>query len=106
MITLATLRKVIFAILLSVPIILRAQIEKPVKTKPYRILSSGKQITVKSTRDIKSLMVWTASGHRIIEQKELNASSYNFRIAVNEKYFFVMVQLVDGKVYTEKFGIP
>jgi hypothetical protein len=106
MITLATLRKVIFAILLSVPIILRAQIEKPVKTKPYRILSSGKQITVKSTRDIKSLMVWTASGHRIIEQKELNASSYNFRIAVNEKYFFMMVQLVDGKVYTEKFGIP
>jgi hypothetical protein len=85
---------------------LRAQIEKPVKTKPYRILSSGKQITVKSTRDIKSLMVWTASGHRIIEQKELNASSYNFRIAVNEKYFFMMVQLVDGKVYTEKFGIP
>src|SRR6266568_4987039 len=57
-------------------------------SNPFRILTSGKQITIKSSRNIKSIMVWTASGHRIVEQKDLNASSYNFRISVNEKVFF------------------
>lgn len=73
--------------------------------KPYRILTSGKQITIKSTKDIKSVMVWSSGGNRILEQKEVNAASYNFRISVNEKIFFIRLQLVDGKVYSEKIGI-
>jgi hypothetical protein len=72
---------------------------------PFKVLTSGKQITIKSSKNIKTIMVWTASGHRIVEQKELNASSYNFRITVNEKIFFLMLQLVDGKIYSEKIGI-
>ena len=74
-------------------------------SNPFRILTSGKQISIKSSKDIKTIMVWTASGHRIVEQKEVNASTYNFRINVNEKVFFVMLQLIDGKVYSEKIGI-
>jgi hypothetical protein len=73
--------------------------------KPYRILTSGKQITIKSTKDIKSVMVWSSEGNRILEQKEVNNSSYNFRISVNEKIFFIRLQLADGKVYSEKIGI-
>lgn len=73
--------------------------------KPYRILSTGKQITVKSTEDIKSIMVWTSSGHRIIEQKEVNASSFSFRVNVNERIFFVMLELKGNKRYTEKIGV-
>ncbi len=72
---------------------------------PFRILTSGKQISIKSSKDIKTVMVWTASGHRIVEQKEVNASTYNFRINVNEKVFFVMLQLSDGKIYSEKIGV-
>jgi hypothetical protein len=72
---------------------------------PFRILTSGKQVTVKATKNIKSIMVWTASGHRIIEQKQVNASSFNFKISVNEKVFFVMLQLADGKIYSEKIGV-
>jgi hypothetical protein len=107
MITLTALRKVIFAILVFIPILIKAQVEKPEKTsKPYRILTSGKQVTIKSIKDMKSLMVWTASGHRILEQKEMNVQSYDFRIDVKEKYFFMMIQLSDGKVFTEKIGIP
>jgi hypothetical protein len=75
------------------------------KVKPYRILTSGKQITVKSTRDITSIMVWTASGHRIIEQKEINAPSFTFRVGVNEKIFFVMLELKGERRYTEKIGV-
>jgi hypothetical protein len=73
--------------------------------KPYRILTSGKNITVKSTKDIRSLMVWTADGHRVIEQKGINAPNYNFKITINARVFFLMVQLADGKTYSEKFGL-
>ena len=74
-------------------------------SNPFRILTSGKQITIKSTKNIKSIIVWAASGHRIVEQKDVNENSYNFRITVNEKVFFVMLQLADGKIYSEKIGI-
>src|SRR5258706_9787260 len=74
--------------------------------KPYKILTSGKQVTVKSSRDMKSIMVWTASGHRIVEQRELNASSFSFNVVnVNEKYFFLMIQYEGRKPFTEKIGI-
>jgi hypothetical protein len=73
--------------------------------KPYRIYTSGKQITVKSTKDIKSVMVWTASGHRIVEERGLNASSYSFTVGMNEKVFFVMLELQGDKRYTEKIGV-
>ena len=105
--TFTALRKIAFVLLFVTPLALTAQTEQAARTnKPYRVLTSGKQITVKSAKDIKSLMVWTASGHRIVEQKELNAPSYGFRIEVKDKYFFMMIQLVDGKVYTEKLGVP
>lgn len=73
--------------------------------KPYKILTSGKQITVKSSKDIKSIMVWTASGHRILEQKEVNASSFRFNVNVTEKVFFVMIHYEGMKPFTEKIGI-
>ena len=50
-------------------------------------------------------MVWTASGHRVVEQKEINTSSYTFNININEKVFFLMVEFEGSKPYTEKIGI-
>jgi hypothetical protein len=74
--------------------------------KPYKILTSGKLITVKSNRDIKSIMVWTASGHRIVEQREVNASSFSFNVVnVSDKYFFLMIQYEGQKPFTEKIGV-
>jgi hypothetical protein len=73
--------------------------------KPYKILTSGKQITVKSSKTIKSIMVWTASGHRILEQKEINATSFSFDVNVREKVFFVMIGYEGLKPYTEKIGM-
>jgi hypothetical protein len=75
------------------------------KSKPYRILTSGKLVTIKSTKTIKNIMVWTSGGNRIIEDKNVNTSNYHFRITVNEKIFFIMVQLTDGKTYSEKIGV-
>jgi hypothetical protein len=73
--------------------------------KPYRILTSGKQITVKSTKNIKNIMVWTASGHRIVEQKDLNLTSYSFNTGSRSNVIFVMIQYEGQKPYTEKIGV-
>lgn len=73
--------------------------------KPYRILTSGKQVTVKSTKLIKNIMVWTASGHRIVEQRDVNASTFNFNAPAKEKIYFIMIQYDGMKPFTEKVGI-
>lgn len=73
--------------------------------KPYKILTTGKQVTIKSSKSIQSIMVWTASGHRIVEQQEINASSFSFNVNINEKYFFVMIRLEGMKPFTEKIGV-
>jgi hypothetical protein len=73
--------------------------------RPYRILTSGKQITIKCTGEIKNLMVWTSAGNRIVEQKNIKSSEYSFRVTVPEKLFFIMIQLADGKTYSEKIGL-
>lgn len=73
--------------------------------KPFRVLTSGKQITIKSTKDINYVMLWTAGGHRVVEQKDINANSYTISITINEKIFFLMVGLSNGKIYTEKIGV-
>ncbi len=75
------------------------------EAKPYKILTSGKQITIKSTRDIKNVMLWTTSGYRVVEQKEINNNSFVLNIPVNQKTFFLMIGLNNGKIYTEKIGI-
>ena len=75
------------------------------ETKPYRILTSGKQVTVKSNKDIKSIMVWTSSGHRIIEQRGVSAGSYVFNVSnTGQRIFFIMLQYA-AKTYTEKIGV-
>ena len=76
-----------------------------VPTKPYRVLSSGKHITIRSNKDIQHVMLWTTGGHRVVEQREINSPTYTFIIPVNDKIFFLMVGLNDGKIYTEKIGV-
>ena len=81
--------------------------DPPVKkeSKPYKVLTNGKDITIKSSKDIQHVMLWTSGGNRVLEQKEINTASYSFTIPVNGKAFFLMIGLSDGKIYTEKLGI-
>ena len=75
------------------------------EVKPYKILTSGKHITVQSKNNIKRIMVWTSSGHRIVEQHELDVPSYNFTIPTEDKIFFLMLETNNGNRYTDKFGV-
>ena len=81
--------------------------DQPVKkeTPPYQVITSGKQIIIKSNRNIRHVMLWTSRGHRVVEQRDINAASYTFTIPVDEKIFYLMLGLEDGKIYTEKIGM-
>lgn len=76
--------------------------------KPFKILTSGKQITIKSTdnnNSLKQILVWTSSGNRIVEQHDLDVASYEFTINVNENIFFLLLEMKDGSRHTQKFGL-
>ncbi len=75
------------------------------ETKPYKVLTSGKQVTIKSSKQIKHVMLWTTGGNRVVEQREINNNSFVVNIPVSQKTFFLMIGLSDGKIYTEKIGI-
>lgn len=77
----------------------------PVEKKPYKVLTNGKKITIESKTNIKSMLVWTSAGHRMVEQNNLNTPSYSFETSVKEKIYFLMLELVNGKRYTEKIGV-
>lgn len=80
--------------------------EMPKKeVKPYKILTSGRQITIKSSREIKDVMLWTTNGYRVVEQKQINSLSYVLNIPLNQRAFFLMIGLSNGKIYTEKIGV-
>jgi hypothetical protein len=74
--------------------------------KPYKLLTSGRQITIKSTKDIKQVMLWTINGNRIIEHKDIHKTSWVVNVPLMQKNFFLMIGMNDGKVYTEKIGLP
>lgn len=80
-------------------------ISEKTEKKPFKILNNGKKITVQSSKSIKTILVWTSSGNRIIEQQDLNVPSYSFDIPVKEKIFFLRLELDNGRIYTEKFGV-
>ena len=73
--------------------------------KPYKILTNGKQITIQSKQNLKSIMVWTASGHRIVEEKQMQTNSYSFNVPTKEKVFFIMIETAEGKRFTERMGV-
>ncbi|MGH2553888.1 MAG: hypothetical protein ACRDEB_09230 [Chitinophagaceae bacterium] len=83
-----------------------SQAQPPKKeTKPYQVITTGKEITIKSSRNIQHVMLWTTNGHRVVEQREINSPSFSFSIPLNDKIYFLMVGLENNKFYTEKIGI-
>lgn len=73
--------------------------------KPYKVLTNGKQITIQSKQNIKSLMVWSSTGHRIVEEKELKTTSYSFNVPPKERICFISIETMEGKRFSEKIGV-
>jgi hypothetical protein len=74
-------------------------------SKPFKLLTNGRQVTIQSREELKSLLVWTASGNRIVEQKELKTTSHSFTVPVKENIIFLLIELTNGRRYTEKLGV-
>jgi len=83
----------------------KSELSYPTSAKPFKVLTNGKQITIQSKQNLKSLMVWTASGHRFVEEKELKTNSYSFTVPSKEKIFYMMIETAEGKRFTEKMGV-
>ena len=76
------------------------------KNKPvFKILTSGKKITVESKQSIRLLMAWTSSGHRIVEQRNPKELKHSFNVPAQEKIVYVLVETTDGKRETRKIGV-
>lgn len=73
--------------------------------KPFRVLTNGQRITIQSSKNISNVIVWTASGDRIVEQTNIETPSFNFTIPSKEKCVFMMLELRGGRRYTEKIGV-
>ena len=83
----------------------KSDIATTATTKPFRVLTNGKQITIQSKQNLKSLIVWTASGHRFVEEKGLTTTSYSFTVPAKETIFYIMLETAEGKRFTEKMGV-
>jgi hypothetical protein len=96
----------ILAVSLSCFLFLAGQAQTALKEpKPYKVLNSGKQLSIKSSKPIHTIMIWTTDGNRIVEQRNLNNNSITIDIPVYRKAFYLMIGLSNGKIYTEKLGI-
>lgn len=82
-----------------------SEVNSAPSAKPYKVLTNGKQITIQSKQNLKSLMVWSSSGHRIVEEKELRTTSYSFYVPSKEKICFISIETMEGKRFTEKIGV-
>ena len=82
-----------------------SEIATPASAKPFKVLTNGRQITIQSKQNLRSIIVWTASGHRFVEEKELKTNSYSFTVPAKEKVFFMMIETAEGKRFTEKMGV-
>ena len=83
----------------------KSEIATSVTARPFKVLTNGNRITIQSKQNLRSLMVWTASGHRFIEEKELTTNSYTFTVPSKEKIFYMMIETAEGKRFTEKMGV-
>ena len=72
---------------------------------PFKVLTSGKRITIQSTKNIANVIAWNGAGNRITEQRNLDATRCAFSAGSNDRVIFVMVELKDGRRYTKKVGL-
>jgi len=105
----STLRRLLAIIILSISMIplSQAQISENSnkEPRPYKVSNTGRQVTLKSSKNIQHVMLWTTDGHRVVEQKEVNSNTCSFTVPVSNKLLFLMVGFDNGKVYTEKIGL-
>jgi hypothetical protein len=80
------------------------RIEKKIE-KPFRISTSGKQVTIQSDQNIKKIIAWAEGGNRFFENNNIDETVFRFTVPPTPKIIFVLVMFKDGKHYTEKIAL-
>src|SRR4029078_12627962 len=97
----STLRRLLAIVLFSTSILISSQAQVAESTgkepRPYKVSNNGRQVTLKSSKTMQHVMLWTTDVHRVIEQREINNSTCSFTVPVSNKLFFLMVGFGDGK---------
>ena len=104
----SAIRRMLAAAFLSVTLLIsQAQSgnDLPKKEKPYKVLTAGKRLTIKSNKTIQHVMLWTTDGNRVVEQKDINRTSVVIDVPISRSAFYLMVYLANGEVFTEKIGV-
>lgn len=78
--------------------------EKNNSAKPYKLLTQGKQITIRSAQALDAVMVWTSGGHRVLEERSIDKNEFQVNLTVPSRVYFIMIRLKNGKTYSEKIG--
>ncbi len=73
--------------------------------RPFKILTSGRSITIKSTSNLKNIMIWTSQGNRVVEQKDIRQPQFTYNATIRENIFFILVEMESGERFTERVGI-
>jgi len=107
----SSLRRLFAALILSVSfLVASAQPDSNTSSSktdpPYKVITSGKKVTIKSSQSINHVMLWTTDGDRIAEHKDVNSNSFTLNLPVSQKAYFLMVGMNNGKIYTQKVAVP
>jgi hypothetical protein len=79
--------------------------EEPPRTRPFKVLTSGKKITIQAKKDMVNLIAWTSSGERIQEKKNLNEKQFIFTAPSKENMVFILIEFGGGERHTYKVGL-
>ena len=73
-------------------------------TRPFKMYSAGKQLTLRSPKPMHRILVWTIEGDRLAEWREAASSQVTIELPVFRKVYFLMVVFADGKVWSGKIA--
>lgn len=73
--------------------------------KPFKVLTSGRSITIKCNSNLKNILIWTSQGNRVVEQKDLRQPQFTYTATIRESVFFILLELENGERFTERVGI-
>lgn len=74
-------------------------------TKPFKISTSGKRISIQCTQQIERILAWTSTGYRMVDRENFHNNNFSFTVTTTDRIIFLMMELQDGSRFTEKIGL-
>lgn len=73
--------------------------------KPFKLLTSGSQVTVQARQNLVRITVWKSNGQRLLDKEGIASTQFSFTSNNRDRFYFIMLELADGSRFTEKLGL-